>query len=135
MRKSRGKRVDNGEWVKGYYCQIEDGHYIVLSNAKHKCCLCTGFCCASGFVEVIPETVGQSTGLKDKNGKEIWEGDIIRIKDKYPIRKIMYCPNEGAFVASDIKYQAYILLAGIADVYDSEVIGDVHSNPELLEEK
>ena len=117
----RGKRTDNGEWIADSETYIRDGDGIWLSDEN------------LNVVTVIPETVGQYTGLTDKNGVRIFEGDIVeRVSDV-----------ERA-VISWLKYSACFGLSFDGwccgfDNYDDnlpsnfEVIGNIHDKPELLE--
>lgn len=124
----RGKRLDNGEWVFGMLGQYHDGikatiidnHFGIFENTAELVC-------------VAPETVGQYTGLKDKHGKKIFEGDILLLDDmkgivnygtgcfcvKLPSPNYLYLNNP----AIDMVLNEYPGL---------EIIGNIHDNPELF---
>ena len=125
----RGKRIDNGEWVTGFYVHYDD----TKDNHEDDCDYIVGIHTGKHFpfFEVIPETVGQYTGLTDKNGKKIFEGDIVERKRSDKTSYYQICYDEG--IAS------FIGLRGIGFtrfVYDSErfeVIGNIYDNSELIE--
>lgn len=119
----RGKDKATNQWVYGDYTHNEglNTHYISrnVNNTSRKAW------------EVDPDTIGQYTGLKDKNGKKIFEGDIVRLGGDfhYFIFNIEY----GSFVAASIKggigiclFQRTITNCGYA------IIGNIHDNPELM---
>ena len=119
----RGKRTDNGKWVKGYlYITHIGSHEIGSYDAEINIERLT--------FDVIPETVGQYTGLTDKNGVRIFEGDIVSlVKHDSLIYKVVYVPCRYELVNSK-GVNCFVL-----DIYKSEnieVIGNIHDNPELL---
>lgn len=122
--KFRGKRLDNGEWLYGSLV-ILNGRYFIFDDANRH--------------EVDPATVGQYTGLKDKNGKEIYEGDVIRSplsEDKTRPHRIFYHTGNAAFMGAlvDRKELCYLRLdQDWIYKFGKEVIGNIHDNPELIE--
>ena len=121
----RGKRIDGG-WIEGDYINWTVGNpeIAVEYNTGHK-----------RSHEVIPETVGQYTGLTDKNGTKIFEGDILEghLDDYYPdnstIVSVIWYENSWCILENGC-------LPVLMDNTDSQyfcVIGNIHDNPELLE--
>lgn len=123
----RGKQIDNNEWVEGSLIIVEDDAYIVTiaRNDWKKVQLYRH--------EVDPNTVGQFTGLYDKNGKKIFEGDVVKSKyfDKPQVVKWNneWCAFDPIFDARPIE----VLPILSDDNAKIEVIGNVYNNPELLE--
>lgn len=129
----RGKRVDNGEWVYGFYFQKQNPLSSDGLPITHHISDIPPF----GY-EVIPETVGQFTGLYDKNGKKIFEGDYIVCR-KAIVDNFVDTFIEMGYV--EMKYGAFGLhrkqgyyrpFKDWLEDYEYEVIGNIHDNPELL---
>ena len=144
----RGKRTDNDEWITDSETYIRDGDGIWLSDEN------------LNVVTVLPETVGQFTGLTDKNGKKIFEGDIFKFDDEVWESSYTSCGTEyDSFAVENygvigfdedmarfdfIKYK-FSENSVEADLHENhtidfsefvcelEVIGNIHDNPRLLE--
>ena len=115
----RGKRVDNGEWV--------EGDSLIHSMFK-KGDVCVGVVEGMEIHSVIPETVGQFTGLTDKNGKKIFEGDIL--KGMGGLYRVYFDTSLACFEWAKVNGNWEENFSGFADEY--EIIGNIHDNPELL---
>lgn len=126
----RGKCKDNGEWIYGFFHKDiwGDGEscYILYDTEDY---------------EVIPETVGQYTGLIDKNGKNIFEGDIIKNETE---RLFVVIYKFGGFDLAPISWLEDIdktltyntlgdVQTALYTMSNAEIIGNIHDNPELLE--
>jgi uncharacterized phage protein (TIGR01671 family) len=136
----RGKRVDNGEWVSGSLVVDLKGLTSIIDYADHK-----GD--AYSWHDVGPETVGQYTGMKDKNGMMIFEGDVVthhveygegQIRDK--IKGFVYYVK-GEYLISDMVYDmdggrfqklAKTVSEFMPEIFSCKIIGNIHDNPELL---
>lgn len=146
----RGKgdqRYNSGSWFYGYLCKDSDGDYQIRSDCSSR--------------TVLKETIGQYTGLKDKNGKKIFEGDIIKyafqhdydcyieslvhpeyydgsdFSNIFEIDKVVYC-SEWGYPAFDLDKHPFDCnsLSELSESleYHFEVIGNIHDDKELLEE-
>ena len=124
----KGKRVDNGEWVEGFYVNVPEHYKQEMSGKSYIVSINNGL-----FMEVVPETVGQYTGLTDKNGKKIFEGDIVKFYDT--IHKVVFeAMNGTAYFGIKISDTETWGFGNYVEVYKLEVIGNIHDNPELLQE-
>lgn len=123
----RGKRVDNGEWVDG---NIIGDSVIVPKGQEFEIEGNSIYVCTLTAYDVVPETVGQYTGLTDKNGAKIFEGDILVTPFSYigTVIDIVEYKN-GSFVRKNGRRKNPYLENGSA----SRIIGNIHDNPELLE--
>ena len=130
----RGKRIDNDEWVYGSFCMDALEQF-------------NGLCGVDGFIrlydkakgkmqthEVDRETVGQYTGLTDKNGKRIFEGDIV--KRFWLGAEIIYCikyeEENASFIGKALNTSGFTTFDHDGEMF--EIIGNIHDNPELLKE-
>lgn len=122
----RGKRIDNGEWVYG---DIIHRRYlkkdVVVIRTED-----SGFDNYSDY-EVDPSTVGQYTGLTDKNGKKIFEGDIVGDGGFSGI-VVFDDKDDGAFLVID-PFAVDTDGEFFSGLIDREVTGNIHDDPELLE--
>lgn len=119
----RAKRKDNGEWVYGV--PLKEGYSQEVEMLWYE----YGSLAYTERVQVIPETVGQYTGLTDKNGKEIFEGDIVKVLGKHIDVVVFY---KGCFCMDRQLYNYEFTFQSSEQL---EVIGNIHDNPELVEVK
>jgi len=147
--KFRGKRVDNGEWVYGYFVKAWDGTCYIITEFGSDVTCCSDCGCNDMTVhEVDPDTVGQFTGLHDKHGKEIYEGDIIQTYFSFAPGDAGYGVSQKPFVVKWEQVRAGLRaykpnadrlhLLDIVDFWETqsslyEVIGNIYDNPELME--
>ncbi len=126
----RGKRIDNEEWIEGSLLNFRENTYIIPHNSE-----CSYDTAEKPAFKITPETVGQYTGLCDRNGVKIFEDDIVEHTTFY---------NENirtGYVEYSDRYAAFFIKgSGHSDnqMYafcNFKVIGNIHDNPGLLEEE
>ena len=119
----RGKRTDNGTWTFGYLFCIWERAYLCWGTTNS----------VPNMEEVLPETVCQFTGLYDKNGRKIFEGDIIKCKvhemNGYRVRRGVVEYHGVGFIMN-LEPNSWYDQKNIP--FDCEIIGNIYDNPELL---
>lgn len=148
----RGKRIDNGEWVEGdfiapyFISAYQNGEFYINGtyvNGKSVDGIVWG---EGSFYRIAPPTVGQYTGLKDKNGNRVFDGDILQIAKisdglggyyqpplDYPVNVVVkwdLCAWMWETLCED---KRYISFPDAWCHYECEIIGNITDNPELLE--
>ena len=125
----RGKSLYGGKWVEGFYCCLGGNYHYILTGVLE---------IANGYPDmvkhpVVPATVGQFTGLWDRNGKRIFEGDIVAIQSGTVfemVGRVVF--DEGAFqvVDPDDTYECLWYKQ-----HEMEVLGNIHDKPGTSERR
>ena len=129
----RGKRKDNGEWIEGGMLRVTLNGKTAYLIFGDEFSLHGDAVRALSHAVVDPDTIGQYTGLQDKNGKRIFEGDIVTFKTRVGSFK----PHYVRWYEEDARF----IVTGKDGVrsypmdrsFEYEIIGNIHDNPELLE--
>lgn len=125
----RGRRADNSEWIEGYFC------YYGWTDKK-KPYIIHDYASALYAIEIIPETVGQYTGLDDRNGRKIFEGDIIKVYHNGEVLNVSYVYfDNGEYrceLISGCSTDYSESLSGQHEECGLEVIGDIYDDSDLM---
>lgn len=144
----KAKRVKNGEWIEGSLIDldIDSGYCYIVPPYKGASTLPIGFLITDGMELVIPETLCQFTGLCDKNGKKIWENDIIKYHFREIYAPIKYGCYQNCFDSQKAEHIGFYVdwtddkclrkdLGYWIDMVYAMPVGNIFENKELLQEE
>ncbi|ATL53619.1 hypothetical protein K4A18_000636 [Listeria monocytogenes] len=124
----RGKRIDNREWVYGNLMQFEDSAtFIFADERKGASTLTYAHFIINNMHAIDEKTIDQYTGLKDKNGKKIFEGDVGWDEHNECYGVVKFEEGKFLYVWENIAEDLWEVADGI------EIYGNIHENPDLLE--
>lgn len=128
----RAKRVDNCEWAEGYVFELQPAQYVICDRKEYDRASTLSvweflkYCTH----EINPETLCQFTGLMDKNGKRIWENDIVNCGTNL---RVSWHTFKASWVLSKKGWMHNHFFGEAVEPEDVEVVGNFFDNPELLE--
>lgn len=137
----RAKKVNDGEWIEGYHVKVEhwlDDHEMHIIFPPYTTVY--PHCEFTSYDEIEPETLGQFTGLLDKNGNKIFEGDIVKTEFgrlcifEWFENRVTRCWDLSPILTNSNLVHPAPYRTSIFDSEHLEVVGNIHDNPELLEE-
>lgn len=133
----RGKRLDSGEWITGQLLNFEDGRARICERGTDIFCYEKDESIIQTVAHrIAPETVGQYTGFVDKNGKKIFEGDIVSICNSKTFFFIVYWNHavKSFILKSTVNGVNGIDCNVLNSTQDIEVVGNIYDNPELIKD-
>lgn len=123
----KAKRIDNGEWVEGYYQKRFD-----LDGSEQHLIFWSKSYTVWEYAEIDPDTLCQYTGLTDKNGKKIWENDILRIGENAKLM-VSWHHFKASWVLSKKGWMYNHFFGESVEPEDVEAVGNIFDNADLLE--
>lgn len=127
----RGKRIDNGKWIEGLYCQRKEKVFGGIRTRYMIVVPTVDSFSGARWIAIDLATAGQYTGLTDKNGKKIFEGDIVEVQfpSAKAIGKVIF--ENGNYI---VRYTSKMFngLYYLIEKREVKVVGNIHDNPKLL---